>query len=1028
MKKNLCLTKEILLLGFVFCLLALPATAQKKVTGTVTDDLGTPLIGVTVTQKGTTTGTLTNLDGLYELNLPDSYTTAEISFSYIGYTTVTEMADFHGTDVTKLDVQLAPDVLDMEEVLVIGSSVSTSRKQLGNSINSVKAEELITANPQGLSSALQGKLPGAQITQNSGDPAGGFSVRLRGASTITGSSEPLYVVDGVIVSNSTTNVTNVNVDAGAGSPGTNRLADINPNDIERLEVINGGAAAAIYGSRAANGVVLITTKKGTSGAPKFSFSSSLNINELRKKVYVNLRGEQFGSATQRLYPIAGTDPNTGGLTVGANFSTDKVAVTRYDYQDQLFHTGLGTDQYLSVQGGNDQSNYYGSLSYTKNEGIIVNSDFQRYGARLRYNQSLSSWASFSVGINYSNSFSNEKPDGNVFWSPINSFNITNNIWDITKRDEFGNLQAVEPTRINPLSTIEDFDITQEVNRAITDFQLKLFPFEGFSIDYILGIDAFAQVGNIFIPPYPYAQVNPTYFDDGYASTANANAFLMNNDINAAYQTEISPAISSTTRIGFSTQFSKEQYTSTQGRGLAPFVETVNGASTILTPTSNTARVLVWGYYLQQTFGIKDHLFLTLAGRMDGSSVFGKDNRNQFYPKVSGSYLLSEEPFWKGSAVGDVINTFKLRASWGQSGSLTAIGAYERFATYNTGNLTGNIAINASSRLASEDIKPERQTELEFGADLALFKDRIGLVATYYTQDITDLLLRRALAASSGGTEITTNFGQMTNKGIELSLYGTPVRNSNFSWDFNINFSSNKNKVTNLGQSQSAVPNVTGAPIFVVDGEPLGVFFGTYHATNPDGSLLLTPDGLPQQERGDITTNTPMRTSEGQPTGTPLSKVIGDPNPDYILGLGSTLKYKNWSFNFLFEAVQGFEVFDADKRTRQGVGLGELSEQELSGELPRGYIWAIYPILEWRVEDGSFIKLREASLSYNIPKLFGVLNNTTISLSGRNLFSIDDFFSYDPETNAGGQSNLMRAVNFGNVPIPRTYTVSIKTNF
>lgn len=1016
---------------FFLCVNISKAQNLPTVTGIVTDEQNEPLIGVNIVLKGSSTGTLSDLDGNYTLELPGVKESASLVVSYIGYATQEINVDFTAGNTVSLDIKLFQDILNMDEVLVVGSSVTSSRKQLGNAINSIKAEDLVVASPQGLNSALQGKLPGAQIIQNSGDPAGGFSIRLRGASTINGSSEPLFIIDGVIISNSTTNVTNVNVSAGSARPGTNRLADINPNDVERIEVINGAAAAAIYGSRASNGVVLITTKKGSSGKPRFTYSSSFNVNELREKVYINLRGEQFGSATQRLYPIAGSDPVSGNLTVGRNFSTDKVSVQRFDYQDEIFRTGLGTDQYLSVTGGNENSNYFGSISYTKNEGIVKNADFRRYGARFRYNKTAADWISFSVGLNYSNSFSNEKPDGNVFWSPINSINITNNIWDITQRDELGNLQSVEPTRVNPLSVIETFDINQEVNRAITDFQVKLFPFDGLSIDYIVGIDAYAQVGNIFIPPYPYAPVNPTYFNDGYASTANANVFLINNDINAAYEFDISSNIKSITRAGFSSQFSKNQFTVAQGRGLAPFVETVNGASTILTPSSNTARVQIWGYYLQQTFGIKDRLFLTLAGRIDGSSSFSPDNRNQFYPKISGSYLLSDEPFWKESGISSIISTLKLRASWGQAGNLTGIGAYDRFATYNTGNLAGVTAINASNALANPDVKPERQTEFEIGADLSLFKDRLGLIFTYYQQDIEDLLIGRSLAASSGGTSITTNVGTMENKGIELSLYGSPVRSRGFNWDFMLNFSRNRNRITGLGQALVSIPNSTGAPIFLVDGEPIGVFYGTYHATNPDGSFLLTPEGLRQVERGTVDdngVNIPQRDSEGQPTGSALRRVIGDPNPDYILGFNSSFSYKNWSFNFLVEAVQGVDVFDADKRTRQGVGIGEFAEQELTGELPRGWVWSIYPILEWRMEDGSFVKLREVNLSYTFPKLFGVLNNTTLSIGGRNLLSFDDFFSYDPETNAGGQSNLMRAVNFGNIPIPRVYTLSLKTNF
>ena len=1017
----------------LFLLLALPALtfAQKvnfTLSGSVNTDSGEPMVGVTIRIPALQVGASTDVNGAYRLSSSANAGDYKVEFSYLGYSTVREQVSIGSNANLTLNATMGEDILRMDEVLVVGSSVTSQRKQLGNAINSIQAEKLVSANPQGVSSALQGKLPGALITQNSGDPAGGFTVRLRGASTLLGSSEPLYVIDGVVISNSTANVTNVNATGGASQPGTNRLSDINPNDIDRIEVINGAAAAAIYGSRASNGVVLITTKRGQSGKPSFTYSTGFNVNQIRKKVYVNLRGEQFGSATQRLYPIAGTHPTTGALTVGANFSTDKVAVTRYDYQDQIFDTGYGNDQHLSVSGGNERSSYYAAVSYMKNEGIVRNTDFQRYGARFRFNQTVTNWASFSVGLNYSNSFSNERPDGNVFWSPVNAFNITNNIWDITKRDPLGNLQAAEPTRVNPLSVIEDFDINQEVNRAITDVQLKLFPFKGFSVDLVLGMDAYGQQGNIFIPPYSYANVNPTYFNDGYASTANNNVFLINNDINAAYETAFGSNFTSTTRVGYSNQFSKDAYAVAQGRGLAPFVETVNGASTILTPSSNTARVRIWGYYLQETIGFKDRFFLTGAIRMDGASTFSEDNRNIIYPKVSASYVVSNESFWKNSGIGNIVNTAKLRASWGQSGNLTAIGAYDRFSTFNTGNLAGSVAINQSNTLANSDVKPERATELEIGADLSFLKDRLGLIFTWYNMDIEDLLVSRSLAASQGGRAITNNVGTLENKGLELSLYGTPVRRSNFSWDLGVNFSRNRNRITNLGQARTAVPNVTGAPIFLVDGQPLGVFYGTYIALDANGAPLLTAEGFLQQERGDLDTGVPTRDANGQPTGSILQKVIGDPNPDYMVGASTTIRYKRFALTAVLESIQGMDVFDADKRTRQGVGIGEFAEQELSGELPRGWIWAIYPILEWRMEDGSFTKIREISLSYTIPKIGNVLNNTIISVGGRNLFSFDNFFSYDPETNAGGQSNLMRNVNFGQVPIPRVYTVNVKTNF
>jgi len=1027
MKKPLTKTIPILLV-LLSCAFSLHAQQNTvRIQGQIVEEGSIPVIGAYVTIQNNNVGAVTDIDGNYEIVTDLENGDYTLVVSYLGYSTSrTNFTVATGTDVVTINTELEEDLLKLDEVVVVGSTVQAQRKQLGNALTTLKAKDLKDANPQSVTSALQGKIPGAQIVQNSGDPAGGFSVRLRGASTFLGSSEPLIVIDGVVVNNSTTNVTNINATGGSSRPGTNRLADINPNDIEDIVVLNGAAAAAQYGSRASNGVMLITTKRGKAGAPRFSYSSGFNVNELRKPVYINLRGEQFGSADQRLYPIAGSDPETGALTVGRNFSTDKVAVERFDYQDQVFQTGYGTDQNFSASGGDENSSYYASFNYLNNEGIIRNTNFRRYGARLRYNQTVSDKLTYTVGLNYNNSFSNEKPDGNVFWSPINSINITNNIWDITQRDAAGNLQSVEPTRVNPLSVIEDFDITQEVNRAIADINIKYFPFEGMLVDFITGVDATSQNGDIFIPPYPYEPVNPSYFNDGYASTANNNSFLLNTDLNLSYTKDLSSSITSTTSAGYNNQFIKSEFAVAQGRGLAPFVRTVNGASILLNPSSNIARTRIWGYYLQQTFGIDDKLFLTAAGRIDGSSSFGPDNRSNFYPKVSASYVLSQESFWKNS-LGDFINTMKLRASWGKAGNLTAIGPYDRFNTYLANNLGGQALFNQSNTLANSDVRPEVMTELEIGADLSLFNNKVGLAFTWYNQDIDDLLVNRALAASEGGTNITTNVGSLENNGIELLLNARVVDQSNFGWDIGVNFSRNRNRVTNLGQGQVAIPNSTGAPIFLVDGEPLGVFFGTYAARDENGEVLLTEDGLWQTERGDVETNTPMR-ENGQPIGTNLRQVIGDPNPDFIVGLNTAIRIGKLRVAAVIESVQGVDVFDADKRTRQGVGIGEFAEMELSGELPRGWVWSIYPIQEWRMEDGSFTKIREVTLEYSIGDIGNVLKNASISVGGRNLFSFDNFFSYDPETNAGGQSNVMRAVNFGNVPIPRTYTLTLRTDF
>ena len=1003
-----------------------PPPKTGSISGTVIDAVtGEALPGANVVITGTTLGASSDVDGAFLVKdvPPGDY---EVTVYFIGYKKPTRQVTVVAGETVNVNFLLNVSALKMDEVVVIGSTIRATRKELGNTVTTLKSRDLVGT--ETLTSAFQGKIPGARVTQNSGDPAGGFSVTLRGVSSVFGSSEPLYVLDGVVISNQSQNVTNLNVGVpGAVVLGQNRLADINPEDIESIEVIPGGAAAAIYGSRAANGVVLITSKKGKPGPPRYSFTIGINANELRKEVYTNLLGKQFGSATQRLYPIAGTDPNTGALTVGRNFSTETVDVTRFDYQDQVFRTGNGYNSHFSVSGGTVNTSYFASLSSTVNEGIVRGTNSDRKGAKLRLRQNVNDWMEVSIGVNYIRSTSDEKPDGNVFWSPVNSINITNNIYDITQRDDFGNLQSVEPTRVNPASITETFDITQDVNRVIADAQVHLSPLKGLTIDYIFGLDNYGQSGQIFIPPYPYSPVNSTYFNDGYASEAQNNLTQTNNDLNIRYQVKASDKLTATTYAGFNAQLIRDNFQTSQGRALASFVENVSGASNFLGAASSESKTNIWGYYLQETFGYNKNLYLTLAGRVDASTAFGKDNRSNFYPKVSGSYFVSGEDFWAKSGISNLVSSLRLRTSWGQSGNLTAIGPFTRFTQYSPGEITGSTRFNIQSQKGNADIKPERSEEFEFGFDAGFFKDRINLAATYYTANIKDLIVPRTLASSEGALSIVENVGKLQNKGFEMLLSTTPVRTSTSEFNVFFNFTRNRNKVVDAFDGLIRVDGPGFVPSFIQNGEPIGFFYGSYAARDENGDYLLTPEGFLQRERGDLTTGTPQRDANGQPTGDFLNKKIGDPNPDFIFSVGANFRYKKLGLNVLVDGMQGFDIFDADKRTRQGVGIGKFAEQELKGELPRGYIWAFYPILEWRMEDGSYVKVREISLSYDVSGLLRAFDSAKLTLTGRNLFSFDNYFSYDPETNSAGQASYLR-YNFGTVPIPRVYSLTLTTNF
>ena len=1006
-------------------LFALAAISQIKISGKVTGADGKGIPSASVAILNTEIGAATDADGFYSINANLKPGTYRIEFSGVGFKSKEQSINIGNSAAYTSDVQLSDDALKMDEVVVIGSSLKQSRKQLGNTVNSVSSKQLSNTGSGNLSASLQGKVPGAQITQTSGDPSGGISIRMRGTSTIKGSSEPLYVIDGVIISNATTNVTNLNVGAGASAElGTNRLADINPNDIEKIDIIPGASASAIYGSRASNGVVLITTKTGKAGQFKIDFGTSLISNALRKKVYISTYGKQFGYAALRLGNIsnAGGPPTYTGATTTYTrpdgqtriLATDLVDVTRYDYQDHIFDNGLGTDNYISLSGGSEKTKYYFSGGYYKNEGIIKNTDFRRFNFKSRVEQTVNKWLTIIGGVAYTNSFSNEKPNGNVFWSPINSINITNNLYDITQRDAAGNLKNVEPTRVNPLSVIEDMSLTQSVNRTISDIQVKIKPFKGLSIDYILGIDNFSQEGRNLIERYPYIAAQEGL---GYVASALVNTFLINNDVNISYEAKFK-SISSLTTAGFNHQYQKITGLFNEGRDLLNGITTINGAAVKLDPRYTLDQRQIFGGFLQQTFGYKNIFFLTAAGRIDGSTSFPQDTRTYFYPKLSASWSISDMDFWKNMK-SSWINSARIRASWGLAGNLTGIGSYDRFSTYLSSNINGIATYNVNTALGNGLVEPERSSEFEFGTDLSFLNNKLGLVFTVYNKKIVDnsLLVDRILAPSSGGSTRTENVGNLTNKGWELGLTATPISGKNFNWNIFGSVNRNTNLVTASSQvTPVALANAGGSPSVILAGQPVGVFYGNYFERDGSGNLTLDAGGRPIASVNNPTAKALLR------------KALGDPNPDWVISMNNSFEYKKLSFSFLLDGALGQEVFNADRRTRQGVGIGDYSEREIKGLLPRGYIFSIYNTEEWRVESGSYIKLREIALSYQLPSFAKFIKSSSISLVGRNLISFDDYDGYDPETNAGGNSSVLRGIDFGNVPIPKTFQISFRASF
>lgn len=1037
MRKKNVIQKTVRLLSLLVLmqLYSFAVSAQVKISGKVIGKNGAGVRDITVLVKNTQQGTITDGDGNYTLsvNLPQGQQV--LTFTGVGFK-MREMPFTVGQDQSySVNAEMETDALGLEEVVVTGTSLGTTKKQLGSFIATVKGDVLTKSAPPNVLAGLQGKTPGAQIIQNSGDPGGGMSVRLRGTSTISSSSEPLYIIDGVIVSNSARRVTNTQSDYdGLISVAPNRLVDINPADVERIEVLNGAAAAAIYGSRANSGVIQIFTKRGSSGAPVVSVSTNIMVSEVRKQVGTNQAPTKFGG------PTDGPTAQTQDILTPA--LTNTTPVTRQNYWDYIFQKGIGTDNNVSVRGGKDKTKYFASASYFFNQGIIKNTDFRRFSFRVNVDQELTSWATLNVGMNYINSNANEKPDGNSFYSPINSVTILGNFHDIWKRDNNGNLLAVgERGRVNPVSVIEDIKQKQETNRVISSIGLKLKPLKDLTVDYLMGIDNVAQNGSTYIPPYAYnaspgfwgggITLDPTL--NGYASTGNNQQFLINHEFNATLNKKITPDLVSITQVGYQIQYEKSYFTVLQGRGMAPFVETVQGASTVLPGIDQRSEISISGGYLQQNFKFKNKLFLTAAARIDGSSVFGEDQRNQLYLKLSGSYVLSDEDFWEKFSVSKWWDFLKVRAAYGESGNLTGIGAYSRFNIYQASPLVGRTALNSPGQLANENVKPETQKELEIGTDMGFFKGRINFTFNYYNKRVEDLLISRFINPSQGFTSLLGNVGTLSNKGYEFALGFAPVRNKNFSWDVDVIYNHNTNRVENIPQGliQFNTPG-TGA-VSLLPGYPVGVFYGFFFARDANGNEIKNTSNIPVQERGvqnSPSTYTVARDpATGLPTGTPLRTVIGDPNPDWTGTLVNTFNYKKLSLRIQLDAVQGVDIFNADFRTRQGVGNGnEYAEKEHRGELPRGYIAGIYAIEEWRIDDGSFVKLRELALSYSFGRVNKTFSDLSLVFSGRNLISWDNYMGFDPETNAGGGSTLARGIDFGNVPIPRTFAFTVNAKF
>jgi TonB-dependent SusC/RagA subfamily outer membrane receptor len=956
-----------------------PARVDGTIVGRVTDGpTGTAIPAVSVQVEGTRFGAVSGEDGRFRITAVPAGTYTVVA-RRIGYAPRRQSVTVTGNQEVAANLSLQADALRMDEVVVTGNSAETSRRQLGNAIGTVDAQELKAGGSVAIDRALAGKVPGVMVQQNSGNPAGGISVRLRGTNTILGSADPLYIVDGVIVSNDATELIYL------GGYAQNRMVDINPEDVERIEVVKGAAAAALYGSRANNGVVQIFTKRGVAGKPRFTFSSRVSADQLRKRLAVNT------------YP----------------FDVNGKPVTRYDQQDDIFHTATGIEESGSVTGGSAGTRYYAGGGFVRNEGIVRNTEFNRKNGRVRLDQTLTDWANMSLGGNFTSSKDRDIPNGGLgaLYGAIDGFLFGPNTYD-AKPDANG-VFSDAGAFANPAEVIAKYKFGQETNRFIGDAHLTLTPLEGLKIDYTLGYDGYTQSATAFIPR---GTATPGTYALGFSQVGTRQFAQVNNDLNVNYDRAVKSWLHSTSALGTTFQTEDATNVGLSSYDLSPVTEIVpSGANRTI--SEFRSRRLVQGVFGQQTFGIADRLYLTAAGRFDASSVFGANDRWHFYPKLSGSYLLSEESFWQSSAFGRVFPQFKLRGAWGNSGGLTAIGAFDRFTNYGPVSYEGKPGL-VPIRQQGSDIRPEKQTAVEGGIDATIFSNRIGVELSVYKQHTSDLLLTRTVALSTGFATRLENAAVLDNRGLELLVRATPVATSAINWNTTFTYSANRNEVSGIVGNVRVLGQSFGLAA-AINGQPLGVYYTSGFKRDAQGNILDVT-GKPYTDR-----------KTQVPAVDPTPRIIGDPNPKWIGSWTNELRVgSNLSFRAQLDGLFGNDVWNYDARIGAYPPYGTLASygEELSGAVAKGTGNALWTNFEAWVEDGSFVKLRELSATYTTRPSMLKVQELSFSLIGRNLLSFDNYTGYDPETNTGGQRTGTRGYNFGEVPIPRSIGLRVTTTF
>ncbi|MBL0743113.1 TonB-dependent receptor [Chryseolinea sp. Jin1] len=978
--------------------------------GTVKSDAGEVLPGVNVLIKGSSRGTTTDGDGVFMLDnvKPEDV----LTLSFIGYTT----QEVTVGNQTTLNVTLATDVETLSEVVVVG--YGTQRKiETTGSIASVKSADLVQTPVSNVAQGLQARVAGVQITQNSSAPGGNVSVRIRGTNSINGTSEPLYVVDGIQIANSG-NINDV-------SP----LSTINPNDIESIEVLKDASATSIYGARGANGVVLITTKRGKSGSTRVSYEGYYGVQEVRKTLDM-MNASQFAQLENEVFKTqVYADPAAEGQGV--------------NWQDLIFRSAPIQNHQLSVNGGSEKTQLALSMNYFNQDGIIINSNFKRYSLRLNIDHKINDRVKMGTSLMGSFNINNGIPTGSQTVGDADV--VTGSIVGAALgapptlkpyRDD-GSLFPFAEQRdgryrevTNPLGLAAIKNRT-DLKRVLVNVYGEAQLLKGLTYRASFNADVQGSINNYYSPRSIIAtkDLNAT---SGSGRKEHRNGLTLLHESILTYTTVLAQDHTLKFTGVFATQTSQNDVNLILGNGFpndATTNERLELANTVST-SSFKSKERLDSYMGRVNYGYKDKYFFDVTARADGSSKFGANYRYGFFPAASAAWRIIEESFMQNVTF---ISDLKLRGSYGLTGNAGAIDPYKSLSLQTTG---GDYQFNhgytkglSPAGISNPDLRWEKSLQANIGLDVSLFSDRLDLTIDVYKKTTKDLLYDQSLPFSSGYQTMIANLGGIENKGIELSANARIISSGDFKWNVGANFTANRNKVTDIdGKTQEKF--ITTYTLLKV-GEPVGVF-KTYLF---DG-IYQTGETIIPGSDGRIG-GTKVKDYNGDGRITSEDQVItGNPNPKFIYGISTNVSYKNFDLSIFLSGTYGNSIYNVSRASFENpLGQRNLLEgvvdhwtadnpnNEYASPLQGGRL----PISDRFVEDGSYLRCKNITLGYRLPTIKGV-SSIRVYVSTNNLFTITKYSGYDPEVNTYAGSNTTIGVDNLVYPPAKSFLGGVQVTF